>query len=252
MEVDPYDGSVSKFNSEIETKHFIFNPINAGGAIDVGVNKIFESGWKFSASILNIGMINWSKNTHRLYQKSSVKYTGPTSGINKWSDLTDTLKSVINFNYAGGEAFSQWLAPEIIAGISYPVIDYMRAGVTGYVGIGSAGVPWAITATALTDNTSNVYGALSYTVTNNSFVNIGAGLGLRLGAFNIHAITDNLLSVFTPSSQRYATFQFGINFKFGCGGDEGGKSKQYKSVPCPSFGHSFGSPMTSVPCSSGK
>jgi hypothetical protein len=98
-----------------------------------------------------------------------------------------------------------------------------------------------------------VYGALSYTVTNNSFVNIGAGLGARLGAFNIHVITDNILAVFNTPSQRYATLQFGINFKFGCGEDEGGKSKKYKSVPCPSFGHSpLGGSMTSVPCSSGK
>jgi hypothetical protein len=249
MEIDPYDGTVSRFNSELEVKHFIFNPVNVGGAIDLGINKAFESGWKFSASILNIGMINWTTNTHRLYQKSTLKYSGATSGTKNWSDFVDTLKSVANFNYTGNESFSQWLTPEIMAGISYPVIDYVRLGVTGYAGISSAGIPWALTATALTDNTSNVFGSLSYTITNNSIANIGAGVGFRLGAFNLHAVTDNLFALFNPASQRYATFQFGINFKFGCGEDEGRKSTKYRSIPCPSFGHSSSRGMTSVPCS---
>jgi hypothetical protein len=249
--VDPSDNTVNKFNSRIGVKHFIANPANNGAAIDLGVNKSFENGWKLSASVLNIGVINWTKDTHQLYQKSALKYSGPTPEIKQWSDFADTLKSVRDFRYAGGASFLQWLAPEVIAGISYPVMDYLRAGITGYAGVSSVGVPWAITATALTDNTSHVFGAVSYTVANSSFVNIGAGLGLRMGGFNIHAITDNLLAFFNPASQRYATLQIGINFKFGCG-EGGGKSKEYKSVPCPSFGHSMSGKMTSIPCSSGK
>jgi hypothetical protein len=252
MEIDPNDGTINGFNSELAAKHFIFNPINMGGAIDIGVNKLFESGWKVSASLLNIGMINWNQNTHRLYQKSTVNYSGATAAIKKWSDFVDTLKSVAKFKYTGGEAFSQWLAPEIMAGISYPVMDYLRVGATGYAGISSAGIPWALTATAFTDNTSSVYGALSYTVAKNSFMNIGAGLGVRLGAFNLHAMTDNLIALFNPASERYGTLQFGINFKFGCGEVEGGRSKKQTSIPCPSFGYSSRNSMHSIPCSSGK
>lgn len=252
MEIDPSDETVSGFNHQLKVGHFIFNPINAGGAIDLGMHKTFESGWKFSASVLNIGMINWNKNTHQLYQKSTLNYTGPTPTINSWKDFTDTLKSVLNFKYNGNKSFSQWLTPEIMLGVSYPVVEYLRAGVTGYAGISSAGNPWAITATAFTDNTSNVYGALSYTVTNSSFVNIGVGLGFSLGAFNIHALTDNIIAVFSPVSQKYATVQFGINFKFGCG-EENRKSNKYRSVPCPSFSHSvLNSSRGSIPCASGK
>jgi len=253
MEIDPNDNTVDGFNSELEAKHFIFNPVNMGGAIDLGMNKTLESGWKVSASILNIGIINWNNDVHTLAQRSKITYSGPTSGINNWGDFTDTLKSIANFNYKSGEAYSQWLSPVIMAGANYPVAEYLRLGVTGYAEISPVGVPWAITATALTDNLSNVYGALSYTVTNNSFVNIGAGIGVRVGAFNIHAITDNLIALFNPFSQKYATVQFGINFKFGCGdGDSDGKSKKYRSIPCPSYGHSNSSGLGSIPCPSGK
>jgi hypothetical protein len=251
-EINPSNGTVKRFNFDLKAKHFIFNPINIGGALDIGVNKFFESGWKVSASLLNIGMINWSQNTHRLYQKSKINYSGATPGITKWTDFTDTLQSILNLNYTGDKAFSQWLAPEIMAGISYPVMEYMRIGVTGYAGISSAGIPWALTATALTDNTSNVFGALSYTVTNNSFINFGAGLGVRFGAFNLHVLTDNILSVLQPASQKYGTIQLGINFKFGCGEEESGRSKRHTSIPCPSFRYSSKNAMHSIPCSSGK
>ncbi|MDR0385743.1 MAG: DUF5723 family protein [Prevotellaceae bacterium] len=251
VKTDPLDGTVNGFDADFEVSRFLVNPVNIGGAIDLGLNKVFENGLKVSASILNIGMINWSSNTHQFYQKSTLKYSGATSGINNWDDLADTLRSVINFKSAGGEAFSQWLTPEVMAGISYPVMDYIRAGITGYAGISSAGIPWALTATALTDNTSHVFGSLSYTVANNSFVNIGAGIGVRFGAFNLHAITDNILAIFNPAAQRYATVQFGINFKFGCGDGEV-KSKRYKSIPCPSFGRQSKGLTSSVPCSSGK
>jgi hypothetical protein len=249
--VDPGSGTISKFNSQLGVKHFIFNPVNIGGAIDLGVNKFFENGWKFSASILNIGMINWRKHTHQFYQKSTLNYNMSSSGIIEWDDFVDTVKSVIkNSQYTGHEAFPQWLSPEIMIGASYPVMEYLRVGVTGYSAISSSGIPWAITATALTDNTSHVYGALSYTVTNNSFLNIGAGVGFRFGAFNIHAITDNIMMLFKPATQKYATVQLGINFKFGCGEED--KKLKYKSVPCPSFGHSSRKMTGSVPCSSGK
>jgi hypothetical protein len=251
MELNPSTGTVNGLKSELDATHFISNPINVGGAVDIGLNKTFESGLKISASVLNIGVISWSKHTHQLYRKSTMIYSGVTDGITKWSDFTDTLKSNMKFNYIGGGSFSQNLAPEVMAGISYPVVEYMRIGATGYAGFSSTGMPWAFTLTALTDNTSHIFGALSYTATNNSFVNIGAGLGIRFGIFNLHVLTDNILTCFSLATQRYATVQFGINFKFGCGEEGSGNSKRRTSIPCPSFGHSRGM-MNSIPCSSGK
>jgi hypothetical protein len=253
LETDIVDGKIDKFDFNPQVKDVIFNPANIGGAIDIGVNKVFESGWKVSASILNIGVINWSKNTHLFQKKAELKYSGTSTNIKGWNDFTDTLRSIVNdFTDEGNKPFSQWLTPEVMVGISYPVIEYMRIGATGYAGISSAGIPWAFTVTALTDNTSNIFGALSYTITNSSFVNLGAGLGFRLGPFNLHAMTDNILALLNPATQRYTTFQFGINFKFGCGErGSSGKSRQ-TSIPCPSFGYSSRKAANSIPCSSGK
>jgi hypothetical protein len=253
VQLNPESGTVKSFNSTAKVKDLIFNPVNAGGAIDIGLNKSFESGLKISASVLNIGMINWTKNTHQFYRKRTVNYSGPSPQIRSWKNFVDTIGSIVKLDYTENQSFSQWLTPEIMFGFSYPVIEYMRLGVTGYAGISSVGTPWAVTATAFTNNTSMVYGVLSYTVSNNSITNVGGGLGFRIGAFNIHAMTDNLMALFNPTSSRYGSFQFGINFQFGCGdGDNSRSSGKYRSVPCPSFGYSSKSSTKSVPCPSGR
>jgi len=243
-------GLVDDFKTELESSDFIFNPSNVGVALDLGINKTFDDGWKVSASVLNIGLVSWTKNTHVLSQQSTFSYNGPTLGANDWGDFADTLKSALNLNYKIDEPFSQWLSPAVMFGVNYPVADYVRVGVTGYGEFNPVGMPWALSATALTDNISNFYGAVSYTVTNNSFVNIGVGLGAKLGPFNIHAITDNVLALVDYSSQKYGTLQFGINFKFGCGDSGGSGKRRIRSVPCPSYG-GYGS-MKSIPCSSSK
>ncbi|MDR2425396.1 MAG: DUF5723 family protein [Prevotellaceae bacterium] len=247
VEINPASGTTKKFKHNLSVNHFVFNPSNIGGGLDLGFNTTLENGLKVSASILNLGMINWTKDVHEFTLNNTVNYSGSTN-INSWDDFIDTLKSIYRPYHANIDKYSQWLSPAVMAGANYPVHDYFRAGITGYGEFTPAGVPWAISALLLTQDVPYVQGALSYTVTNNSFVNIGLGAGLNLGVFNIHAMTDNIIGLFSPYSQKYATFQFGINFKFGCDGDFGGDSKKYKSIPCPSHGGGSAKSYRAVPC----
>ncbi|MDR0560637.1 MAG: DUF5723 family protein [Prevotellaceae bacterium] len=248
----PSSNAVNGFNSQLKGSHFIFNQSNLGGALDFGITTSSEDGLEFSASILNLGMVSWSKNTHLFSLKNSKTYSGYANGARTWKALKDTLISVFRPNHAYSEPYSQWLSPTLMAGGNYPINDYMKIGLTGYGEFNSAGVPWALSAILQTRDIPYVHGALSYTVTNNSFVNIGLGLGFEIGPFNIHAITDNIISLFDPFPYKYATLQFGINFKFGCSdSDSGGygESKKFRSVPCPSHGGGGLRKFKSVPCS---
>jgi hypothetical protein len=233
-------GWIKGFSADLTSGHFIMNPSNLGGALDIGLNKRFESGLNLSASVLNLGMLKWKRHAHTFAKKHKKNYSAPFEDFSVKS-LTDTVKYMLQLEDDGETtAYSQWLAPTLMFGLSYPVMEYIRLGVTGYGEFNSAGVPWALTLTAMTDNISNIYGALSYTVTNNSFVNVGAGIGVQLGPVALHAFTDNLISVFSPFTQKYATVQLGINLKFGCDEDDGygrgnGRRNKYRSIPCPSF-----------------
>lgn len=250
--MDPVRGTVNDFETDLQASDFGFNTSNVGVGADLGMSKLMGNGWKISASLLNIGRISWSKNTHVFTQRTTVKYAGPTSGITNWDDLADTLKSVIRLDYGGEESFSQWLSPVAMFGASYPLAEKIRVGVTGMTEFQPNHMPWAVTATAFTEGTSIVSAALSYTVTQSSLVNIGLGAGLHLGSFNIHLLTDNIVAAFAPFGQRYATLQMGINFRFGCGGDSGG-GKSKGDLPCAAYrgivSSEGGKKRGCVPCS---
>lgn len=243
--IDSTLNTVNEFETDIQAQDLAFNTSNIGMGVDLGVSKLMESGWKVSASLLNVGMVSWSKNTHAFKQKTTIKYTGPTASIQGWDELADTLKNVIRLDYSQ-ESYAQWLSPVAMFGISYPIAEKIRLGVTGMAEIQPSYTPWAITATAFTEGTSVVTAGISYTVTPTSFVNIGVGAGLHLGAFNIHFLTDNIIAAMTPFNQRYATLQVGINFRFGCG-DGGGSSED--ELPCAAYKGVVNSKKPCVPCS---
>ena len=245
---NPYS-SIKSSEADLTASYFIFNPSNVGGALDVGVRKTTESGWKLSASILNIGMISWSKNAHALNQKKpTVTYTGPTPSISRWQDMIDTIKSVVTLERAD-ESYTQSLSPVLMFGASYPVHEYIRLGLTGMGEYRTFDMPWALTATAFTEGLEHFTAGLSYTVNRNSYLNVGLGVGVRFGAFNMHLLTDNIAAVFSPFSQRYATFQFGVSFRFGCDGVSSSSRKD--ATPCAAYKGALGvsgRKMESVPC----
>ena len=243
------NGAVTGFDTDIQSKDFVFKSVNSGGAVDLGINSTHEDGWRISASILNIGLINWTKNTHEFKQNSTLNYSGPTSAITSWDDLGDTLKSVIKPTHKPEANYSQWLSPAVMFGASYLAHDNVRLGITGYAEYNAAGMPWAITATALTENVRGFHGALSYTVTNNSFINLGVGIGATFGAFTFHAVTDNIIAFVAPFSQKYGTLQFGMNFRFGC---KSLAPKVKSNIPCPAYGDTNKKNKRALPCPSHK
>ncbi len=243
--IDPLTGKVDGFDSDAKASDFIFNSSNVGVGIDLGITKTFDNNIDFSASILNLGFIKWSKNTHTFEQTGTLTFNGPFSPINEFDALKDTLENFMKFDYTQDD-FTQMLSPAFMAGANYPVHEYIRVGVTGLVEWHPNSFPWALTATAFTKGLPIIDVGLSYTVTSNSFTNIGFGVGLHLGAADIHFTADNFLGLMRPFDARYATAQVGVNFRFGCGEksakSKGGKNTQYrkassinKMVPCPQF-----------------
>ncbi|MDR2563413.1 MAG: DUF5723 family protein [Prevotellaceae bacterium] len=238
VEYNP-DGSIKKMKAEVNAGDFIFNPSNLGGGLDLGIIKSTENGWKFSASILNIGMIKWSKNLSSLKQNSTIRYSGPRPAINTWNDLLDSIKSVVRLHEHNESGYTQWLSPVLMLGASYPVAEHIRAGLTGMSEYRAKSVFWALTATAFTEEYEHFTAGLSYTLTPSSYLNLGLGFGLRFGAFNLHLLTDNVIALFVPFSQRYATVQCGIHFRFGCHG-AGNSSSDRRVYPCAAYAKTAG------------
>ncbi|MDR1056418.1 MAG: DUF5723 family protein [Prevotellaceae bacterium] len=232
--IDPYTGKISDFEVNIKAGDLSFNTSNIGAGIDLGLVKDFENGMQLSTSLLNLGFINWNKNLHTFSQKGTLKFTGPFSRTNELDALVDTVKSFLHLDYTE-ESYAQLLSPMLMAGINYPVNDFLRLGITGMAEFQSGALPWAITAIGFTQGLPIVDLGLSYTVTPSSFFNLGVGIGAHLGPVDIHFLADNIMAVFKPFDAKYATVQLGISFRFGCGDGGEGRRDTPKEIPCPAY-----------------
>jgi hypothetical protein len=57
--------------------------------------------------------------------------------------------------------------------------------------------------------------SVSYSMVNRSYMNLGFGMALNMGAFQMYAITDNFYCLFYPERSRTVNVHFGFNFIFG-------------------------------------
>jgi len=59
-------------------------------------------------------------------------------------------------------------------------------------------------------------GTLSYTIENNSFKQVGAGVLFKIPWFQFYVVTDNVFGFIWPEASRNVNFRLGINMLFGC------------------------------------
>lgn len=234
--INPVSGKVSDFETDFKANDFAFNSSNIGAGLDLGAVKDFDNGLQVSASILNLGFINWSKNTHNFTQNGTMTFRGPFSATNELDALVDTVKSFLHFDYKP-DTYMQTLVPMLMVGANYPVNDFLRVGLTGAAEFQANAMPWALTATGFTKGLPVVDLGLSYTVHRNSFFNVGFGIGAHFGPVDIHFLADNVIGLMKPFDAQYATLQFGLSFRFGCG-EGGGSDNRFNSegaIPCPAL-----------------
>ena len=59
-------------------------------------------------------------------------------------------------------------------------------------------------------------GTISYTVENNSFKQVGAGVLFKIPWVQFYVVTDNVCGFIWPQATRNINFRLGINLLFGC------------------------------------
>ncbi len=240
--MDPVTGKVSDFEPNINLNKFMFSFSNFGAGVDLGIIKQFDNDWELSASLLNVGVITWSKNVRKFSQSGTLNFTGPYAPVNEYDALIDEIKSFARLDYTE-EKFTQMLTPVVMVGANRPLNEYIKVGLTGMVEVQTKTLPWAITATAFSSNLQTFDLGLSYTVTPYSYFNVGIGIGAHLGVVGVHFTTDNIIGLFKPFDANYATFQFGLNLRLGCNNSPSKKIKGYNYL------EEYNPNRNAVPCS---
>ncbi|MDT8308826.1 MAG: DUF5723 family protein [Bacteroidales bacterium] len=196
---------------------------NMGVAFDFGVTYEFQETFLFSASVIDLGYINWKAKPNNYATKGSFTFTG--FNLNdmiidtlEFDDIVDNMLDSIEDIFdiqESNNAYKQMLNPKIYIGAGMHISKNTFAGLLlrseMYRG------KYFPSATLSVNQRFGRWLSLSasYSAYRNSYFNIGGGFALKLGPYQLYLIADNIYGAFKPDFARNLNFQFGMNWLIG-------------------------------------
>jgi hypothetical protein len=190
---------------------------NTGMSFDLGAYYRINKRFDVSASVLNLGWIKWKKDLKGIEAKGGFEFDGVKGDYPYDIDFGDYLDSVISdveYNEISINSYSTSLPAHFI------VSGQFYANEKNVFGLLYQGSIW-------NNNLYSNYGVmyngryskwfnlmLGYSVIDNTLNNMTLGLSLRLGAFQIYALTDNTFGFLNPSKIVATNVRAGITLSF--------------------------------------
>jgi len=204
---------------------YLKNFKNPGIAVDLGFAYRINKKTELSASVIDLGMIGWKTNVTRLTEHGNFLYRGinfadPANTppvISLLSPLITQLSDSISATFRPdtlGTRFSTLLPAKIYFGIDYQLNDIVNLSGLSRIRIINNRVHTSLTASANALLWERLSLSASYSIMESTYDNLGLGIGVKGGPFQIYAAADNLISPFYPSKARNMNLRIGINFIF--------------------------------------
>ena len=205
-----------------------FNKSNFGLGLDLGIDYRPSDRWLLSASVLDIGYVQWKDEVHEISYKRDYDYDGAEvdpfefSDDNTFADFIDSTLSAIAdtlldaLEMGPGEKYSRRLNSKLYLGASWNATPGISFGLLSRTDFLKETVVEQITASTNFKAGQFLNFTLSYSYMNSYFKNFGAGVSLSAGPVNIYAISDNVLNMLLwPEETTTASVWFGMNLMFG-------------------------------------
>ena len=205
---------------------------NLGIGFDVGITYHINKQLQFSASLIDLGFINYKKNVKNYKEEGSFVYEGFEyefdSNTNRdfWREINDRFNEELP-TVENVDSYISWRPTKMNMAIKYSfgekrsVICYdnnYQDFYTDAVGAQLFSVfrplttNLALTAFYQKSFSKKVHAKVTYTIDDFSYSNIGAGMSMQLGNVNFYGMFDNILSYKNLSSANSVSLQLGINF----------------------------------------
>lgn len=193
---------------------------NLGFAIDFGFNYSPIENLFISASVVDLGFIRWKDNVWNFHQDMDHTFEGLEYTLeDDWSpgdELLDSLKEELNVKVTQ-DPYNTNLSGKIYLGAAYNLTDRIRFGGVFRTRIQDFKFNNQFTVSANFRPISMFSASLSYSIYENSYMNLGYGLSMRAGPMNIYFVTDHIPSAyFWPESFKAFNFRLGLNVVWGC------------------------------------
>ena len=196
---------------------YLFNFKNMGVGIDLGVEVQINKQLKVSASILDLGKINFKSHTQNFQSKATnVVINGNTfdfSTGNSFESMIDTVKQYFNLNESSSN-YSASLPTQVLVGADYLTKDQQNHFSFLFAGrFYEKYFEYASSLSFSRNFSKHVTFKASYSYIKDAPFNLGAALSFQFRPFQFYLYTDNLFGVQWDRS-RYVQAGFGINFVF--------------------------------------
>lgn len=228
-------GSDNEFDIEVSdvlSKTFL-GP-NLGLGIDIGFTYQMDEQTEFSASLLDIGFINYSDQLRNGtvtgdYVFSGIEFQYDGSNPNYWQDLNDDISASVprsenkesysvmrpmKFNAALHHYFGKSRREESCSDISYHSYYDNAVGAQLYSVIRPIGPQFAFTGFYQRKFSEKLSSRLTYTVDDFSYTNFGIGISAHIWKVNLYGAVDNIFNLSDIADANSASVQFGINILF--------------------------------------
>ncbi|NBV57790.1 MAG: hypothetical protein EBR72_08375 [Bacteroidetes bacterium] len=210
------------------------NQQNSGFGIDVGANLKLNKKLSLSASIIDLGVVQWKDNLKSTFTKNPGVYheykgmdiqdflVDSTNQKKGFETFKDTLMEIIALD-TSSEYFSTGLMGEFYVGGNLHITKNHNIGALMYGSFYKKEFYPALTLSWNSQIGRILAFSASYTMYRESYVNLGFGAALKLGPEQFYITTDNAIGSVTDNTRNLG-IHFGWNHIFG--------KKKDKKIAC--------------------
>lgn len=207
---------------------------NIGLGIDVGFTYQIDNQSMLSASILDIGYVNYSSDVKNITVKGNYTFSGiefeyDSANNDYWQNLEDDIKAnipseenensyavmrPIKFNAAYKYSWGRSRKEDNCSDMSYHNYYNNSIGAQLFSVFRPTGPKFAMTGFYERKLSKSLNTKFTYTVDDFSYTNFGFGLSTKIGKFQLYSLIDNIFELTDIADANTTSFQFGMNLIF--------------------------------------
>jgi len=209
------------FNNDEEIINYLTNSLDQGFAVDLGlVYKPFDR-FTVAASARDLGFINWKSNPENFRLSGEFEFEGlelndffaEESEFDTGS-FTDSIVDLFSREETANE-YTLMLPTKLFASVAFDLTTMHKLALLGGGQFYSGVFYPSFTASYNFQPISHFGTALSYSVVNGNFNNVGFGAHLDLAFLQLYLVFDNFFGVTRPHTLQTFTVHFGVNIVAG-------------------------------------
>jgi hypothetical protein len=193
---------------------------NTGFGGDISATYQMNEKWKLNASIIDMGFIRWKSNVKNLttapgnYSFDGIDIAEFMSDSSSMDNVVDSMSDA----FTPQETFDPYttkIPTHFYINTSYRIDEKTNAAALLHAQSFHGTVQPSFTASINRRLTDHFTASLSYSMINQHFDNVGAGIVVHMGAIQFYMISDNWIGTFNPLSNHTTHLNFGFNLVYG-------------------------------------